>query len=42
MFIRATAPTMEWDTAGAQCILEEEGGSVTDLEANTTRYNTSR
>jgi 3'(2'), 5'-bisphosphate nucleotidase len=34
-----TGPTMEWDTAAAQCILEEAGGSVTDLEGNTIRYN---
>lgn len=32
-------PTMEWDTAAAQCILVEAGGSVTDLEGNTIRYN---
>lgn len=32
-------PTMEWDTAAAQCILEEAGGSVTDLEGNALRYN---
>ena len=32
-------PTMEWDTAAAQCILEEAGGSVTDLEG--TRYGTT-
>jgi 3'(2'), 5'-bisphosphate nucleotidase len=31
--------TMEWDTAAAQCILEEAGGSVTDLEGNAIRYN---
>jgi 3'(2'), 5'-bisphosphate nucleotidase len=31
--------TMEWDTAAAQCILEEAGGSVTDLEGNNVRYN---
>jgi 3'(2'), 5'-bisphosphate nucleotidase len=31
--------TMEWDTAAAQCILEEAGGSVTDLQGNTIRYN---
>jgi 3'-phosphoadenosine 5'-phosphosulfate (PAPS) 3'-phosphatase len=35
-------PTMEWDTAAAQCILEEAGGSVTDLEGNTIRYNKTR
>ncbi len=32
-------PTMEWDTAAAQCILEEAGGSVTDLEGKSIRYN---
>jgi 3'(2'), 5'-bisphosphate nucleotidase len=32
-------PTMERDTAAAQCILEEAGGSVTDLEGNAIRYN---
>jgi 3'(2'), 5'-bisphosphate nucleotidase len=32
-------PTMEWDTAAAQCILEEAGGSVTDREGNRIRYN---
>jgi 3'(2'), 5'-bisphosphate nucleotidase len=30
---------MEGDTAAAQCILEEAGGSVTDLEGNRIRYN---
>ncbi len=34
-----SGPTMEWDTAAAHCILEEAGGSVTDLEGNTIRYN---
>jgi 3'(2'), 5'-bisphosphate nucleotidase len=34
-----SGPTMEWDTAAAQCILEEAGGSVTDPEGNTIRYN---
>jgi 3'(2'), 5'-bisphosphate nucleotidase len=32
-------PTMEWDTAAAQCILEEAGGVVTDLDGNAMRYN---
>ncbi len=32
-------PTMEWDTAAAQCIVEEAGGSVTDLAGNRLRYN---
>ncbi|MGB3081018.1 MAG: 3'(2'),5'-bisphosphate nucleotidase CysQ [Saprospiraceae bacterium] len=28
-------PTMEWDTAAAQCVLEEAGGSVIDAESLT-------
>jgi len=32
-------PTMEWDTAAAHCIVEEAGGSVTDLEGNLLVYN---
>ena len=32
-------PTMEWDTAAAHCIVEEAGGSVTDLDGNSMRYN---
>ncbi len=32
-------PTMEWDTAAAQCIVEEAGGVVTDLERRRLRYN---
>jgi 3'(2'), 5'-bisphosphate nucleotidase len=32
-------PTMEWDTAAAQCILEEAGGIMTDLEGNSMKYN---
>lgn len=27
-------PTMEWDTAAGQCIVEEAGGTVTDLSTN--------
>jgi 3'(2'), 5'-bisphosphate nucleotidase len=34
-----TGPTMEWDTAAAQCIVEEAGGSVTDLDGNSMIYN---
>lgn len=34
-----TGPTMEWDTAAAHCILEEAGGSVTDLDGNCIYYN---
>ena len=33
-------PTSEWDTAAAQCIVEEAGGMVTDMEFNPLRYNT--
>jgi 3'(2'), 5'-bisphosphate nucleotidase len=32
-------PTMEWDIAAAQCIVEEAGGSVTDLTGAPLRYN---
>lgn len=32
-------PTMEWDTAAAQCIVEEAGGKVVDLSGNVLRYN---
>jgi 3'(2'), 5'-bisphosphate nucleotidase len=33
-------PTSEWDTAAAQCILEEAGGKFTDLHLQPLRYNT--
>ncbi|MGH9559865.1 MAG: 3'(2'),5'-bisphosphate nucleotidase CysQ, partial [Terracidiphilus sp.] len=32
-------PTMEWDTAAAQCVLETAGGTVSDLEGNALAYN---
>jgi len=32
-------PTMEWDTAAAQCVVEEAGGKVTDMEGRRLRYN---
>ena len=32
--------TCEWDTAAGQCLLEEAGGSLTDLSGNPLRYNT--
>jgi 3'(2'), 5'-bisphosphate nucleotidase len=32
-------PTMEWDTAAGQCVLEEAGGSVCDLERRPLTYN---
>jgi 3'(2'), 5'-bisphosphate nucleotidase len=33
-------PTSEWDTAAAQCIVEEAGGKVVDLDLRPLRYNT--
>ena len=33
-------PTGEWDTAAAQCIVEEAGGNITDTQMNSLRYNT--
>lgn len=33
-------PTSEWDTAAAQCIVEEAGGRVTDTAMQPLRYNT--
>lgn len=35
-------PTSEWDTAAAQCIVEESGGSVTNTHMERLRYNTKR
>ena len=32
-------PTMEWDTAAAQCVVEAAGGEVTDLDGRALRYN---
>jgi len=32
-------PTSEWDTAAAQCVLEEAGGAVLDLAGAPFRYN---
>ncbi|RRQ21457.1 3'(2'),5'-bisphosphate nucleotidase CysQ [Thiohalobacter thiocyanaticus] len=32
-------PTSEWDTAAAQCVVEQAGGKVTDLEMKELRYN---
>ena len=32
-------PTWEWDTAAAQCIVEQAGGRITDLELQTLQYN---
>lgn len=33
-------PTSEWDTAAAQCVLEQAGGAVLDLKGESLRYNT--
>jgi 3'(2'), 5'-bisphosphate nucleotidase len=33
-------PTSEWDTAAAQCVVEEAGGRITDTKMQTLRYNT--
>ena len=33
-------PTSEWDTAAAQCVLEQAGGTVVDLHGSALRYNT--
>jgi 3'(2'), 5'-bisphosphate nucleotidase len=32
--------TSEWDTAAGQCILEEAGGRLMDMQGNEFRYNT--
>lgn len=32
-------PTWEWDTAAAQCILEQAGGCITDLTLDKLAYN---
>jgi len=33
-------PTSEWDTAAAQCIIEQAGGHITDTRMQPLRYNT--
>ena len=33
-------PTSEWDTAAAQCIVEQAGGKVTDTDFQPLLYNT--
>lgn len=38
LYLRLGA-TSEWDTAAAQCILEEAGGAVLDLAGERLRYN---
>lgn len=38
LYIRL-GPTSEWDTAAAQCIVEEAGGQITDLQMQRLSYN---
>lgn len=33
-------PTSEWDTAAAQCIVEEAGGQIRQIDMSPMRYNT--
>jgi len=33
-------PTSEWDTAAAQCVVEEAGGRITKTDMSPLRYNT--
>lgn len=33
-------PTSEWDSAAAQCVVEQAGGQVTTLDLQPLRYNT--
>ena len=33
-------PTSEWDTAAAQCVVEEAGGALVDTAMRPMRYNT--
>ena len=33
-------PTSEWDTAAAQCVVEQAGGLLTDWDLQPLRYNT--
>lgn len=32
-------PTSEWDSAAAQCVVEQAGGMVTDMQLQPLRYN---
>ena len=32
-------PTSEWDTAAAQCVVEEAGGAITDTQMQRLQYN---
>ena len=39
-FYPCLGPTSEWDTAAAQCIVEEGGGAMLDVNFKPLRYNT--
>jgi 3'(2'), 5'-bisphosphate nucleotidase len=39
-FYPRLGPTMEWDIAAAQAVLECAGGHMTDLDGQPLRYNT--
>jgi len=34
-----TGPTMEWDTAAAQCVVEQAGGFMSDIDGRPMQYN---
>jgi len=38
-FYPRVVPTMEWDTAAAQCLVEAAGGRVTELDGRRLLYN---
>jgi 3'(2'), 5'-bisphosphate nucleotidase len=38
-FYPRLGPTMEWDTAAAQCVAEQAGAYVTDVKGERLRYN---
>ncbi|MEZ5583780.1 MAG: inositol monophosphatase family protein [Candidatus Competibacteraceae bacterium] len=37
--MHALGPTWEWDTAAAQCIVEQAGGQVVSTDGSRLRYN---
>lgn len=38
-FYPRLGPTCEWDTAAAQCVVEQSGGCVINLQGNSLAYN---
>ncbi len=38
-FYPCLGPTSEWDTAAAQCIIEQAGGHLTNVKGDPLRYN---